>query len=232
MALTNYLKSYLRPIRRRWVVARRDRALGPLAGYVHMSEGIAGWSRGDEAVELSLVARSLPQDAVIVEIGSFLGSSAVLLAGARRVEGSGVVHCVDPFDGSGDPHSTPVYEQVAASFSGSLRHQFDENMRAAGVSGWVSVHEGTAEQIGATWSGEIDLLFLDGDQSPAGARSAYEIWTPFLKPGGMLAVHNSSDRAYAPHHDGHRRVVVERVLDPEYTDVRCVGTTTFARKGP
>jgi predicted O-methyltransferase YrrM len=201
-----------------------------MATYVQRSEDIAGWARGEEAVELCLVARRLPADAVIVEIGTFLGSSAVLFAGARKTAGSGVVHCVDPFDGSGDAHSIPYYEELLVTLERPLRVQFDDNIERAGLADWVVGHEGTAEQVARGWTQPIDLLFLDGDQSPAGARSAYEAWSPFLKPSGTLAVHNSADRTYAPDHDGHRRVVVEEVRPPRYLDVRCVGTTTFARR--
>ncbi len=217
-------------MKRTWLAFVERRRLGDLAEYVARSETIDGWARHDEARELAVVARSLAGAPVIVEIGSFLGSSAVLLAGARRLAGSGIVHCVDPFDGSGDSHSVPVYEEIAAGLDTSLRATFDRNIREAGLSDLVVAHAATAEEAAATWSGAIDMLFLDGDQSPDGARSAFEAWEPFLKPGGVLAVHNSADRTYSPGHDGQRRVVVESVYPPRFTDVRCVGTTTFARK--
>lgn len=224
------IRAGLRPLKRSWVHRSRRRNYGQLAPYVTQSERIEGWARGDEAIELARVAQHLPGAAVIVEIGSFLGSSAVLLAGARRVAGSGIVHCVDPFDGSGDSHSMPVYSEVTASLSRPLRSQFEANLRIADVREQVVVHEGTAEAIGSTWTLPIDMLFLDGDQSPAGARSAYDTWEPFLKVGGVIAAHNSSDRVYSAEHDGHRRLAVEKIVPPHYGEVRCVGTTTFGRK--
>lgn len=230
MGVASSLKRPLRPLKRRWVRSRKRRSLGSLAPFVEQSERIAGWARGDEAAELARVASSLPEGATIVEIGTFLGSSAVLLAGGRSVAGSGVLHCVDPFDGSGDDHSVPAYREITDRLIGSIRVQFEYNLQRAEVLEFVVVHEGTAEQIGATWSAPIDMLFLDGDQSPVGARSAYEIWAPFVKPDGIVAAHNSADRVYSPDHDGHRRVAVECLIAPHYTDVRCVGTTTFARK--
>ena len=230
MEIARTLKRPLRPLRRWRVTLRRRRNYGQFRPYVAASEAITGWARGPEAIELARVASSLPTDAVIVEIGSFLGSSAVLLAGGRMVAGSGVVHCVDPFDGSGDAHSVPVYRQITDELSESIRVRFDRSVIDAGVAARVMVHEGPAEQVGATWTSAIDMLFLDGDQSPLGARSAYDIWSPFLKPGGIIAIHNSADRQYSPEHDGHRRVALECLIEPSYVDVRCVGTTTFARK--
>ena len=94
----------------------------------------------------------------------------------------------------------------------------------------MKVHPGTAASIGATWKEPIDLLFLDGDQSPKGARLSFDVWSPFLKAGGIIALHNSADREYAAEHDGNRRVVVEKITLPEYDGAQCIGSTTFATK--
>lgn len=198
--------------------------------YIALAEALPGWTRGGEAIALMQVCQSLPPDAVVVEVGSFLGGSTVLLAGARELCGSGMVHSVDPFDASGDAFSAPVYQDIAGAMPATLRQRFDENIRRAALTPRVVVHQGTAEAVAQEWNGEIDMLFLDGDQSPQGARSAYEHWVPFLKAGGIIALHNSSDREYAEGHDGHRRLAVEALNSPEYAEVRCVGSTTFARK--
>jgi predicted O-methyltransferase YrrM len=204
--------------------------LGELAPYLELSEQIPGWTRGAEAEALALAARSMQRDALIVEIGAFLGSASVLLAGARKLAGSGMVHCVDPFDASGDDFSAPVYSEVAAGFTASLRQQFMQSILTADLTSFVTVHEGTAETIGAAWDQPIDLLFLDGDQSIEGVRSAFDLWVPWLKTGGTLVLHNSTPRDYEPNHDGHFRIAVERVIEPAYRNIRTIGTSTFAEK--
>jgi predicted O-methyltransferase YrrM len=144
-----------------------------LAHYQALSERIPGWTRGQEASALAERAYSIDGDTVIVEIGSFFGSSTVLLAGARKLRGSGIVHCVDPFDGSGDSCSTPHYDAIILAFAARPpREHFDDNISAAGLSDWIEVHQGNAEDIALNWSTPVDLLFMDGDQSPAGARAA------------------------------------------------------------
>jgi hypothetical protein len=226
MRLTNPIVRFRKRLRRR---ARRNR-LGELFTYLDLSEQIPGWKRGAEAEEMALSSRSIDGDVVIVEIGAFLGSASVLLAGARKLAGSGMVHCVDPFDGSGDEYSVPVYSEIATRFSSSLRDQFMQSIIAADLTDFVTVHEGTAETIGAIWDQPIDLLFLDGDQSPDGARSAFEIWEPWLKTGGILVMGNSSPRTFEPDHDGNFRITSERVIEPAYRNIRIIGTTTFAEK--
>ncbi len=81
---------------------------------------------------------------------------------------------------------------------------------------YVEVHEGTAASVAAGWAIPIDMLFLDGDQSPDGARLAYDVWAPFLKIGGIIALHNSTQRKYAPGHDGHHLLAVHVVRPPQY----------------
>jgi len=204
---------------------------GPLGTYISWSRRITTWRHGAEAVALAKASQSLPEDAVIVEIGSFLGASAVLLAGARKLAGSGRVHCVDPFDASGDAFSIPVYRRISDLLGVPLRQCFDDNIHHAGLSDWIDVHQGDAVTVAAAWQGSIDMLFLDGDQSYPGARAAYEAWSPFLRIGGIIAVHNSrTGVVHHESHDGHMRVVIENIHPPFYDGVRCVGTTTFARK--
>lgn len=202
-----------------------------LEPYFRLSEQLPGWIRGEEAQGLASITFSLPPPSVIIQIGTFFGSAAVLLAGARKVRGSGRVHCVDPFDCSGDAFSVPHYQRLLAEAgAGSLRDHFEQNVRRAGLEDWIEIHQGRAEDVARTWTAPIDMLVLNGDQSPAGARAAFEAWAPFLRPGGTIAVHNSAPRDYEPTHDGNRRVAVEELVAPAFTDVRLVSFTTYATR--
>jgi hypothetical protein len=212
--------------------AKKRSRFATLAAYIKLSETIPGWTRGAEADALARLAYSLEGDAVIVEIGSFFGSSTVFLAGSRKLKGAGSVHCVDPFDGSGDSYSVPHYEAIIGALSARCpREHFDANIRAAGLSDWVQVHPGRAEEIAAGWTAPIDLLILDGDQSPAGARAAYDNFSPWLKLGGVIALHNSDPREYGPEHDGHYLIAEEEIHPPRYLERHLVGSITFATKG-
>ncbi len=204
---------------------------GPLTKYLQASARIPGWLRGEEAKTMASVVSSLPDNCVVVEIGSFLGSSSVLLGGALKLRGSGKLHCVDPFDGSGDAFSVPVYKDILDANGGKpLRQCFDENIHDAALQDWVEVHQGRADEVAESWGHSIDLLFLDGDQSPQGARLAYKSWFPMLKDGGIIAIHNSNPREYAKDHNGLRLLVLEEIHPLVYTDIHLVETTTFARK--
>ena len=203
----------------------------PFEDYLKWSEEVPGWTRGAEARELAVLSFSLPADAVLVEIGSFLGSGTILLAGPRRDRGSGSVHCVDSFNGAGDAFSVPYYQQILTQLGiGSLREHFERNISRYGLASWVQIHEGRADRIARTWTQAIDLLFLDADQSPAGVWQIYHDWEPFLKNGGVIALHNSEPTNRRIDHDGHRIIVEEEVKKPKFRDIRLVTSTTFAVK--
>jgi predicted O-methyltransferase YrrM len=217
---------FTRPFTR---IADRKR-WGPLGECVWQSRRVPGWAREHEAVALAQASFGVPENAVVVELGSFLGCSAVLLAGARKARGSGRVHCIDPFDASGDAFSVPIYREIQGSGSRSLRARFERNLERAGVRDWVEVHPVRAEQAVETWSAPIDLLFFDGHQSYDVVMATYDAWSPFLKPGSTLAIHNSRPGYRRETHDGSARLVEELVRPPRYDSVELVKSITFARK--
>jgi hypothetical protein len=61
------------------------------------------------------------------------------------------------------------------------------------------------------------------------ARSAFQAWSPWLKLGGMIALHNSSPRHYDAEHDRNYRLVMEEIVPPRYVDQQVVGSITFGR---
>jgi len=241
-----------------------------LEKYIQLSESIPGWCRWLEAQELASISYHLPDGAIIVEIGAFLGSSTVLLAGPRQLRGSGHVHSIDPFDCSGDSASVPHYLSIVEALNAGdsrrlaqaldrsngvevvaetptyadrpslhsipslgLRNHFEANIHRASLGDFVTVHQGLAGDIAKNWTAPVDLLFLDGDHSPQGARQAYESWKPFLKRGAIIALHNSAPGEYVEDHDGHRRLALEEIVPPEWGDIRLVlPSTTFARYRP
>jgi hypothetical protein len=202
-----------------------------IEGIVAASTTIPGWTEGDDARKVALASYDLPDGAVIVEIGVFMGRCTVLLAGPRQLRGSGKVHCVDPFDCSGDTFSIPTYQSMLKATGKTLLEEiFWQNVKKYRLEDWVEHYKGTAQDVAAGWSQQIDLLLLDGDQSPKGARAAYDSWISYLKRGGVIVLRNTRDRQYAEGHDGHRRLALEELIPPRYSGIRQVGATTFAIK--
>lgn len=204
----------------------RDRRLLP---YLKAALGTPGWRFKDDLLRLGELSKSLRPGAVVVEIGCLFGRSAIMLAGGRKIAGSGRVHCIDPFDASGDAFSVPYYREMLRQHGGgSLRDHFDGYIGRCALTDHVAVHRGTDAEIAESWTTPIDLLLMDGDQSPAGARRAYDTWMKFLVPGGWLVLGNSADRIYAEGHDGNARVFCDCVRPPAFRNVTR-GDTSFAQ---
>lgn len=204
-----------------------------ITAIVDAALGIPGWTQREDAEALAQTALRLPGNPVMVEIGAFMGRCTAVLAGACRARGGGRVHCIDPFDGSGDAFSMPHYRKELARLGGaSLQDAFHRHLAERGLSDWVEVHVGRAADLARRWRVPVDLLLLDGDQSPQGARSAYEAWLPYLRPGGAIVLRNTAERAYAEGHDGHRRLAMEEIRAPGFHAIRQVNATTFALRAP
>ena len=123
----------------------RRPALRPPAGDIEQIVGasmtVFGWREGGALTEIALASWGLRSDATIVESGVFMGRSTALLAGARRLRGSGKVHCVDPFDCSGDAFSIPHYLQALKDAGGdSLEEVFRRNMTRLGIEPWIVIN--------------------------------------------------------------------------------------------
>jgi predicted O-methyltransferase YrrM len=54
-----------------------------------------------------------------------------------------------------------------------------------------SHREATRRRLAAALAGErLDFLFIDGDHSAAGVRQDFEDYAPFVRPGGIIALHD------------------------------------------
>jgi MMP 1-O-methyltransferase len=204
--------------------------LASLIDVVAAALAIPNWWRKENAQEICRLSYLLPENAVIVEIGSFLGAGTILLAGPRKLRRSGTVFSVDPFDCSGDSFSVPYYKSIVAQLGGgNPREYFEANLQRLNLRDCVEVCQGRATEIAQGWNLPVDFLVMDGDQSPKGVEQAYQSWIPFLRPGGFIAAHNSAPGDYGPDHDGHRLLASRSLMAPKFANVRLIGETTLAR---
>jgi predicted O-methyltransferase YrrM len=115
-----------------------------------------------------------------VEIGVYEGSSALVLIDSLPPEAE--LHLVEPF-GSGMDWWEPADE-------GAVRAVV---ARAGASRGGPEVHwhVATSEAAARDWDRGIDLVFIDGDHSEAACRLDWELWHPFVEPGGVVAFHDA-----------------------------------------
>ena len=144
---------------------------------------VEGWLTEAQARRLFAAAARVAPGGRVVEIGSFRGRSAIVLAGA----GVAVV-CIDPHAGS----DRGPQEIAADAGRGDADHEaFHANLACAGAADrvrHVRAFSGTAlDQV----PGAVDVLFVDGAHRFGPARADLVRWGERVAPGGRMLVHDA-----------------------------------------
>lgn len=171
-------------------------------------EKMGQWS---ERVALYLAASRLPENACIVEIGSWVGVGTCYLACGLRAGGGGRVYAVDTYRGTTlDAKSQAAWTASVAKMGGSSLPLFRMHIAAFGLEALVVPIEADSVGAAARWQGPgIDLLYIDGDHIYEAVRSDFEAWWPRVKPDGVVIFHDYDDR-----HPGVKRLVDEMRAGP------------------
>jgi predicted O-methyltransferase YrrM len=154
----------------------------PIFGYLAPLEGYA----------LKLLAANDTPQGEIVEIGSFMGRSTCWLA-AGVMDKKGVkVNAVDHFKGSPEHQAGQFAECRELIEKGSTLENFKANIKAAALEPYINPMVGTSEEMVRGWTKPIRLLFIDGDHSYEASKRDFELWSPYVCNGGVIALHDIS----------------------------------------
>jgi predicted O-methyltransferase YrrM len=121
----------------------------------------------------------------VVEIGVYEGSSAVVLCETLAPEAE--LHLVDPFG----HHSAALPAGWGATERATRRVVARARRRAPGGGPQVQWHVAYSADVADTWTGSVDLVFIDGDHSEAGVATDWECWHPFVAPAGVVLFHDA-----------------------------------------
>lgn len=142
-----------------------------------------------ELLLLNKLARKTPEGGAIVEIGSYLGASSLVMSRANK---KATLYCIDTWNN--DAMSEGHWDTMQA---------FSHNTR--GCKNIVPVRMWSYEAADQV-PDNIDLLFVDGDHSYDGVKKDIDLYFPKLKSGGVVAMH---DIGWA---DGVNRVIKEDIM--------------------
>jgi SAM-dependent methyltransferase len=148
--------------------------------------GVAGWLSDAQARVLFDHARGLPAGTSIVEIGSYLGRSTIVLA---RGAAPGVeLVAIDPHAGN-DRGPRQISGRAE---DGQRDHAaFLANLERAGVRGAVRHVRRPSRDAGDAVRGAVGLLYVDGAHRYRPARDDILHWGGRLADGGTLLLHDS-----------------------------------------
>jgi predicted O-methyltransferase YrrM len=152
---------------------------------------IDGWLKPEEAATLYDLARGLPEERpVVVEIGSWLGKSSLVLGRALAHKRGGELHCIDPFNAAGDDESRHKYGKRRDRLQGTLLDEFRANMREARVLDLIRIWQGYSNDFVSEFTHPVDMVFIDGNHAYDAVLRDFRDWSPLVKPGGVLAFHD------------------------------------------
>ncbi len=176
---------------------------------------IEGFLSPEEGGFLFRMAGTCKGMGAIVEIGSWKGRSTVCLAAGAR---DGIkIYAIDPHSGSSE------HKQQMGRID--TLGEFQDNIKKAGVGHKVIPLVKTSELAAEEWQGPIEFLFIDGAHEYELVKQDFELWSPHLIEGGIIAFHDSVDWP------GPKQLVRDEIfLKSGYAEAGVVGSITYAKK--
>lgn len=126
-----------------------------------------------------------PEVALFQHLLNGMGGNAVEIGCLDGYSTQHILQCsclnltsIDPF----------IPDSIASNLIGS-KDRFWHN-----VAEWkerVTLIEDYSWNVSPKWTAELDFLFIDGDHGLESVRRDFNEWSPFVKVGGLLAMHDS-----------------------------------------
>lgn len=148
---------------------------------------------GDALYDAACAAGAAVPGSPFLEVGSYCGRSTVWLGAAARRSGT-VVFAVDHHRGSEENqpgwewHDTSLIDPDTGRLD-TLPH-FRRTIARARLDDSVVAVLGESPVVARWWKTPLAFLFIDGGHGVEPARLDYELWTPHVVPGGILAIHD------------------------------------------
>lgn len=131
----------------------------------------------DEAEFLLNITQIIPERGVILEIGSYRGGSAFLLAKGSVNHNKGKVYTIDP--------DIDNFESL------------EENIKKTRMKDRIIPITKTSEHAAKGWKKPISLLFIDGNHDYRYVKKDFILWERHLINGGIVMLHDATDSKHS-----------------------------------
>lgn len=151
-----------------------------------------------------------------VEIGVAEGGSAFEIRQALDPEGT--LYLIDPY---------PLGRFFGRSAAKLVARRLVNRVNRGRVC-WIGEFSHDAVR---RWEAEIDFLLIDGDHAYDAVKRDWEDWTPHVRPGGLVALHDASlDASWTSPDDGPVRLAEHLLQDTGWEELARVDSTVILRK--
>jgi predicted O-methyltransferase YrrM len=157
------------------------------------AEGFMPDNEGEALYEAALRAGRDARSATFVEVGAWCGKSTVYLGAAAEASGA-VLFSLDHHHGSeenqpGWEHHDPGLIDPATGRIDTLPH-WRRTVGGADLEPTVVGLVGDSPVVAGRWTTPLDFCFIDGGHGDEPAWADYRGWSPHVRVGGLLAIHD------------------------------------------
>jgi|GEM_PF-2291838 len=164
--------------------------------WIRKSATIEGWLYEGEP-ELLWEMATQSREGQILEIGSWMGKSACILAGAcREFAPETRLFCVDPFSMSGTARDLVFYREIFSREMTSTFEKFCANAERLEFRDFVIPVATLSGQALPFFKTTLRLAFIDGAHDYLNAKRDAELVLPLIQKGGFIAFHDVHSEAY------------------------------------
>ncbi len=168
------------------------------------------------AAERECVARHAAGRRQLVEIGVMHGATTGLLRSVMHPDGS--ITAIDPHRPG----------RLGISFERLIAVREVKRYRR----GRAALLRKLSYEAAAGWTEPIDFLFVDGDHSWTGIERDWRDWSPFVIPGGIVALHDSRSVPSRADLDSVRYTQEVILRDKWFRPVEAVDSLTVLERVP
>ncbi len=197
------------------------------------AEAARGFMPPDEGVALHEAALLVSDSAApMLEIGSYCGKSGIYLGSAAK-ERNTILFALDHHRGSEENqpgwewHEPDLVDPEVGVIDTLPR--FRRTIFDAGLEGTVVALVGDSPTVGSRWAIPLSFLFIDGGHGSEPAHRDFELWTPWIEAGGILAIHD----VFPDPADGGRppyEIYCRAIKSGEFTDISATGSLRVLRR--
>jgi predicted O-methyltransferase YrrM len=163
--------------------------------WIRRSSEIGGWLfEGEHEALWDLAIREVEGN--VLEIGSWMGKSACILAGAcADRHPDTVLMCIDTFTMSGTEQQQEHHEKLVGRADGTF-YDFISAAKRLGYYDYVIPLGQYSHRALKVVKGPLRLAFIDGAHDYANVEREVALCLPLLAPGGSIALHDVYSGTY------------------------------------
>ena len=145
-----------------------------------------------EIDNLLKITKLLPENPIIVEIGTYLGGSTIRMAQARPDANITTVDCCGHNSNWDEPYGEYVQTYIVEHV---LKDKVSKQHLLNNIGRFNNIKfiEGYSPDCLVNWDKPVDLYFEDGDHFNPILSTNLNFWKKFVKTGGYVAVHDYCD---------------------------------------